>query len=305
MKRFMVLTLMSVLPFGNSFAADVESPISLVNSNVGHLSVTSGLNAVRDLEDGQSNDENVAFLDVDGSFSLAVSDDMSLIVDGMFRKDFFGGSQFDLSAGPDDVESLDWQFMVGGHWLANVGEASRVGVMGGYGDSSNAENESYSLMILGVEGQTFIDSNLMVYAQAGWGDQISGDQSDQGFQNGVFGRIGVTYFVADHTALNMDIEHARVAEYIDGSDAGRFTSVALNGETVLPFEEAPLSILYRAGFNNLDATTEGDKAKEWEVGLGLKFAFGVTSPREAALAGGSLGMPSLPIRASHYTSTLD
>jgi hypothetical protein len=305
MNRFLLSGSLILVCAGTAAAADVADAPHLINSNVGHISVLGGLNGVRDNEDGQDNDENVGFLELDASFSFAATDDLSLVLDGNLRKDFFDGERFDLSAGPDDVESLDWQFMTGAHLLHNVGTSSRIGVLAGYGDSSNAEDEGYSVMILGLEGQTFIDESLMLYAQAGWGDKVSGVSTDEGFQNGLFGRIGATFFVADHTALNFDAEHARVSRYVDGNDAGRFTQVSISGETMLPVGHGPISLLYHAGFNHVDTTTEGDTLKEFEFGLGLKFAFGASTPESAARAGASIGLPDMPIRASHLTETMD
>ncbi len=286
-------------------AADATYSAGLLNSDVGHISVVGGLDAVRDVEDGQDNDADVGFLEIDASYTFAATDSVSLVLDGNVRKDFFEDSRFELSAGPVQVESLDWQFMVGGHLLYNVGTVSRIGLLSGFGDSANAEDEGYSVMLFGLEGQTFLTDDVLLYAQAGWGDMVAGDSSNEGFQNGVFGRIGATFFLADHTALNLDLEHSRVSEYIDGDDAGRFSQVTLGGETVLPFDGAALSLLYHAGFSNFDTTTEGDDLNEYEIGIGLKLAFGASTPREAARAGVSIGLPELPIRASHLTETLD
>jgi len=286
-------------------SADVEVPANLVKSTLGHVSISTGRNAVRDVENGQHNDANPPIVDLNGSVSYAISENMLIAVDGAFRKDFFDEPRFDVSAGDEDEVSLDWQFMLGGHLLFDAGESSRLGVLAGYGDSRNAEDDAYSLVLLGAEAQTFVSNDLMVYAQAGYGNKVEGNSDDEGFQNGFFGRMGATYFYGDHTALNIDVEHAHVAKYLDGEDDGRFTSAFLNGETSLPASSLPVSLIYRVGYTSIDATTEGDYVEELEVGLGVKFTFGASSPRTAALSGRSLGMPNLPLRASHYTETLD
>jgi hypothetical protein len=127
----------------------------------------------------------------------------------------------------------------------------------------------------------------------------------EGFNDGAVVRLGATYFIAEHSALTLDLEYAEADPYIDGSDAGRFSSFGLSGETRLA-TDLPLYATYGVRKVRIDATTETDGVDEVQIGLGVKVLFGgAGSPREAARAGRTIGLPHLPGRASAWTEFID
>ena len=270
----------------------------------GHVGVSGGMLDVKQKENGSYNDERPGFLRIDGSLSLPIGSDAVLIGDGVYQKDYFDNDTFDSSS-PEDESSLDWQYMLGGHMLLNL-DGAYFGLMGGYGDSENREKDAYSIYLVGAELQSFLSEDLLFFGQAGFGDNKKAHSTspEEGFRNGVFGRVGFRQFLTDNSSITLEGEYSYVKRYIDGNDAGKFASVTIYGETSLTEGANPISLTYGARFSNIDATTEQDWLKEWSYSAGLKFAFGGTSI-ERAKSGAAIGMPYLPLRAAHWTETLD
>jgi hypothetical protein len=269
-------------------------------NGVGEVGLTFGLNNVEELFDDEA---NVGFGEISGSYSFNAGPRLLLGFDANFRVD-------DLASDPDfdDEEDPESRYNLGAHALWETGVDTRLGGFLAYGDTrmqDEAPDNNYDYWVVGVEARHFFSDNLMGYAQIGIGDKGRiGDDEGEGFNEGKVARLGATYFVKDHSAFTLDLELASADPYIDGEDKGDFFAATLSGETRLA-TDMPLMATYYIRHSDIDATTQVDAVEELEIGLGIKFVFGAGSPREAARAGRSIGVPQLPGRASAWTEFLD
>lgn len=267
---------------------------------VGDVGLTFGYTSV---DDGEGAEAGVGFAAVDGSFSFQVAPGILLGFDANARLD-------DLGSDPNfnDSEDPKAQYAIGVHALWDMGSDTRLGGFLAYGDTVSQDQstgDEFDYYLVGLEAQHFVTNDILGYAQVGLGGKVrDGDDDEEGFLDGKALRIGATYFAGENSAFTLDLEFGSASPYIDGDDDGVFFGATVSGETRLP-TAAPLSATYFLRYDQIDATTEDDEIAELQVGVGLRFLFGATSPREAARAGRSIGTPYLPSRASAWTEFID
>ncbi len=284
---------------------DPKQPVSQSGNVVGEIGVSGGWNGARmTTDDGNDFDrDSTYFTTIQGSIAFRALDVYTFAFDAYTRHDGFGSSnEFDSNNAPEDEHGF------GSHILFDFGTDTRIGGFVGYGDTDAfnlTRNESYDVLMYGFEANTFIREDLMFFAQLGYGDkERPGTSANEGFRQGLVTRAGLTYFANENTALTLDLEYANSEPYIDGNDNGRFFGVTFGGETRIS-DRAPLFVTYFTRYDIIDATTEGEKVDEMQVGFGIKYLFGADSPLEAARKGRSIGTPRLPTRASAWTEAID
>lgn len=278
-----------------------EKSTSWLNSSgiIGEFGIAAGVNKATI----ETDEANPWFTQLDGSVTLPVLENKLLIFDAFARYDDFESSG-NISNGEDPA----WEFSIGSHFLQQFTEDTRAGFFLGYGDhlmQDKGINNSYNVLMGGIEVQSFVREDLMLYTQLGYATKgRNGEDDDEGLDNTLIGRVGGSYFPTETSSISLDFQAAHNDSYIDGNDSGRLYAALLSYERLLN-TETPIYLTCFGQYNFFDTTTEGDTAREWQVGLGLRFYFGANSPKDAARKGMSIGIPSLPTRASAFTESLD
>lgn len=229
---------------------------------------------------------------VEGSIEFDLNQSIWVAIDANYRYDDFGGDF-------DDDEDPQSEYTVGAHILRDFGGDTRAGILLAYGDTRPQDydvEDSYDVYLVGLEAQTNLADNVMVYAQLGFGDKIRDVDTDEGFNDGMFARFGMQYTYSESTTFTADFEMAGNQTYVDNNDPGRFFGITFSGETRLP-TEMPLSANYYVRYDHLDSTDEGEAVDEIQAGIGIRYVFGSGST--------SIGTPRLPTRASAWTEWMD
>ncbi len=258
---------------------------------------------MREVDGGNNDKATVGFGEIWGSVAFPFANGFIVALDADIRHD-----RYRKSSDFDDDEDPDFHFGGAVHALYNFTPDSRGGVFVSYNDTrsqGDPVSDAYNVWIVGLEGQSFIADNVMVYGQIGYGFKgRDGQDDDEGFNKGIAARAGAFYFMTDRTTLNLDVEFAGSENYIDSSDPGRFFGATLGGETQVA-QNSPWFVNYYARYDHINSTDEGDHLDEWQIGLGVKYVFGASSAREAARRGKSIGTPRMPVRASAWTEYID
>ena len=299
--------IVSLLAVGIASAGTVTETAPVEPSNesgiVGHIGLSTGMNFVRETQGSSPDEGDIWFGALDASITVPLGASWLAAFDGYARYDDFQ-SEDDF----DSDEDPDWEYMLGGHFLMNVAPDTRAGLFFGYGDTRPQDGDSsdaYDVWMIGFEGHHFLTEDLMVYAQLGYGFKgRDGDDDDEGFNEGLIGRVGAAYFMSERSTINFDLEMSGVDNYIDSDDPGRFFGVTLNYQYQLS-ETLPLYFSCFGRYDHINSTDEGDHVDEWQVGIGIKYVFGAGSQRDATRKGASIGLPRLPTRASAYTEYID
>jgi len=103
--------------------------------------------------------------------------------------------------------------------------------------------------------------------------------------------------------LRAEAEFAATEQYEDPSEPGEMWTVAVLGESALPFNES-MVITYGVRYGFFDALNDDDRLAETTVSLGIRYMFGGGSADQLADIG-YYGTPYLPLRASFWTPTMD
>jgi len=294
---------LTVLLLGSAQSGDYSSkqpvnPKQPVDSRgvVGEIGLGLGWNWI-DEDDGDG--ASVYLSTINGSVAFPVGNFYIFALDAYARYDDFSDD-----ADFDSNEDPEFEYSFGAHFLRDMSADTRLGFFTAYGDTRPQDwdkDDSYDVLMGGVEYQHFVSDKLLLFTQLGYGRSLrDGEDSTEAFGEGGFiSRAGGTYFVNEQTALTLDFEAAFAAHYVDSDDAGLFYGVTLGGETQLS-EGSPLYLTYFARYDFIDATDDG-WIEDVQAGVGIKYLFGAGSSKEAARAGKSIGTPRMPIRGSAWT----
>jgi hypothetical protein len=178
----------------------------------------------------------------------------------------------------------------------------------GYGYTLSQDedhNDSYDVIMSGLEVQHFLTDEVLLFGQLGMGFKAKNGQDEQeGFNGGIVSRVGAAFFPDQKSSLIVDLEAAGTDYYLDDSgDDGRFFGVCLGYERALS-DNLPLYLNGFANYNLIDGTDDG-QVEEWQIGLGFRYYFGAESPQDAARKGKSIGVPRLPTRGLAWAEYLD
>ncbi|WP_300514001.1 hypothetical protein [Aliiroseovarius sp.] len=287
-----------------TFLAGTVALPAMAQTVVGSVGGDLGFNFVREADSPGSLDRaDVASARLAADAAWQLGNAFLLGVGADLRwDDFSSTSDF------DDDEDPDWQGQLAIHALRQLGDGSRAGVFATAGEAQSqggAADETYGVWLVGVEGQTLLSDNVLVFGQLGGGDVLAdGDGETEGFTGGYVARAGGVWFASDRTAVMASVEHSGTDKYIDSNDPGRFWDVTIAGETRLSTDK-PLLATYGMSYTFIDSTDEGDNHGETRLFAGIKFLFGADSPRERWVNGIALGTPVTPLRASAWTEYVD
>lgn len=247
--------------------------------------------------------EDVGFLALSASLTLPVGAMTSLSLDGNYRRDYFTtsanggyGSNAPISTYEGAVHilhELSPNFMFGGFY--------------GYGDSARHDrsvSDQFNVHQFGVEARAIMDDSLIGFGQFSMGYKgRDGEEAFNGYEGGAAGRIGFIFEIDDSTNWMIDGEYAFAPDMFEGEDDGKFYGVSFSGETEL-LPENNIYLTYFGGYRKFDGTTETDSITETYIGAGLSIHFNGGSRFENIRNRGSIGIPSLPNRASSWTDEI-
>jgi len=296
------LLAVSVSAQSSKHAVDPVVERSYESNIVGHLGISAGYNGVREFDgSSQLDDGDVWFAAVDGSITIPFATTWLITLDAYARYD-----DFESADNIDSDEDPEWEYTLGGHLLYQFTPDTRAGLLVGYGDTRPQDNDrgdAYDVWMVGGELHHFISDDLMFYTQFGYAFKgRDGQDDDEGYSGGLFGRVGATYFIGERSTLNLDVEFAGTTNYSD-DEHGRFFGGTLSYLQQLG-DSSPLYFTCFGRYDHINGLDEGG-VDEWQVGIGLRYVFGAGSQRDAARKGASIGMPRLPTRASAWTEYID
>lgn len=280
---------------------------------LGFVELSFGTNEVNNPEDNFK--ERAASVTLSGAYMFGIGANQHLIFEGLYRSDHYP----ELVSDDNKIED---QLQIGVHYLFDLGGAAqslggglKLGGFAAYGSAPHEDNapnnENYKVVIAGLEAiysPTWFGNNLTIFGQIGLGDAVGvgGNNSSDGFNDGTFARLGVSYSGIKNTTLTFEGEVARAKSYEDSDEPGDFSAYRISGVTQLPFK-ANLAVTYGMNFGIYDAENDPDYIKETSFNLGLRYSFG----KRASVNGtnlaraGIIGLPTLPLRASVFTPTQD
>lgn len=295
-----------VISAGAAFSADSERSVDPYYGFVGHMGVSAGANYTYEVDTSPlADDGTLGFGQIDGSLGYKGGAWM-LGAEAAVRYDDFQST--DSLDGFRDYENPEWQGNVTGHFLFDLSASTRIGAFSQYGDTlpqDGDKDDAYDYYLVGLEAQTFLADNVLVFGQAGIGDKIrDGEDENEGFVNGFVLRSGIAYFATDATTLIADAEFASSKDYIDDNDPGRHFGFAISGETLMS-EGMPLYLTYGGTYTHINSTDESEQVDEWTAMVGLDLVFGAVAPKERWTNGMAIGAPRLPVRASAWTEWAD
>lgn len=292
---------------GAAFVVSGYSASAQDRNSIGSVGLTFGGNYISDVQGSDSSPKaaTVGSVELSGDIAFPVGNNYMIGIDGKYRFDDLSSTPRFTFSSSDDPET-QYSFTI--HALKNFSDTTRAGIFLNYGRQSSQRDRSskdFDYAMIGVEGQTMISDDFLLYGQVGLGDKVrDGEDDGEGFNNGMTIRTGFNYFVSERTALNMDFEFAGSHIYIDGRDPGRFYGFSLGAETRLK-TNAPLMINYGISYTNIHSIAEGQGIEELGANIGIKYVFGANTPLERWTNGIAIGAPRLPVRASAWTSFID
>lgn len=266
-----------------AFAADVEPVKGLLLS--GDFSLYGGFADVSDPDDEL---DDTSYLVYGGTAvaSIPFGDAFSV--------------QFDV-LGEDNNVAVDDEgavttFGVGGHLSLRDPEFGLVGVFGGFGQATSDTDDAADVNWFGAEGQFYLDA-FTLYGQVGWAE--ADNDHDPLDWSDVFARGAVRYFFADNFMLQGDLSYTKAVIHSDDLDSLGWGVKAKYG-----FGDMPVYL--SAEYRGTQYDGHGENSATEHVGLlGLSVVFGASSLLEQDRYGATLETPSLPLRASAWTSPLD
>ena len=289
---------------GAAFVVSGYSASAQDRNSIGSVGLTFGGNYISDVQTrGDKDTATVGSVELSGDIAFPVGNNYMIGIDGKYRFDDLSSTQdFDNDEDPE----TQYSFTI--HALKNFSDTTRAGIFLNYGRQSSQNEtrwEDFDYAMIGVEGQTMISDDFLLYGQVGLGDKVrDGEDDEEGFNNGMTIRTGFNYFVSERTALNMDFEFAGSNYFIDGRDPGRYYGFSFGAETRLK-PNAPLMINYGISYTNIHSIGEGQGIEEFGANIGIKYVLGANTPLERWTNGIAIGAPRLPVRASAWTEFID
>lgn len=165
--------------------------------------------------------------------------------------------------GGDVKDQVD--YAVNGHLTGKVGNA----LVGGFGGVYAAKG--LTVWSAGVEGQTAVAPNVILYGQAGYG---YADKLDKANLWAVRGEA--RYFVTDTVKLQGSAGYSKV----DTDSSGNFSTWTVGAEGEYQFAGTPWSVL--AGYDYADAHKLDVKSNTFRIGGRYTFGGATLKARDAA-----------------------
>jgi len=300
-KTTTVLTLVCALAGATTASAD----------GIGYVGLSFGSNDGENPRDVEQ--ERAYSATLDAAYAFSIGNNQTLVVEGSYRSDHYGRIILN--------RQIKDQLQVGVHYLydlsgiaQSIGGDLKFGGFAAYGSAPHiaaTNNENYKVVFGGFEAiysPNWLGNSLTIFGQIGLGDAVGrrDNNSSDGFNNGTFGRVGVSYSGIKNTTLTLEGEVARSQSYEDSTEPGDFSAYRISGVTQLPFK-ANLAVTYGMNFGSYDAENDSDYIKETSFNLGLRYTFGKRASRNSTnlARAGIIGLPTIPLRASVFVPGLD
>lgn len=219
-----------------------------------------------------------------------------------FQLDFQGESAFVDNTNKNYTGSvlggahLSWRDPT--EWLA--------GAFVGVGNGFNANDETTTAWLLGVEGQYYLP-NWTFYGQLGYMDA---DEVDPGtpdaFRDAWFGRGVVRFFVDSNVKLEGELSYANGENDTDSEDMDVW-GWGLRYERAMHDMDASIFIAYQGNYYSADETVPATTRTltEHVIKLGLSYAFGIEGQKYIDRQGATLDLPMVTRWSAYGVDVLD
>lgn len=157
----------------------------------------------------------------------------------------------------------------------------------------------------GIEGVIPVGQNIVLFAQAAYGDALAlstdhagGTMESAGFHEGYVVRAGASVAVFDGTLITFEGEFGASAEYESDNEPGEFYTMAISGTTPISSDGTWVAS-YGARYAFFAAEPDPDTIVETSYTFGIRYMFG-GSTSTTMLNAGMIGLPYIPLRASAW-----
>jgi hypothetical protein len=279
---------------------------------VGYVGLSFGSNDGSNPNDAEQ--ERAYSATLDAAYAFGIGANQTLVVEGSYRADHYGTVILNREIEDQLQIGVHYLFDIAGGSAQSFGGGLKLGGFASYGSAPHVDgtpDETYKVVLAGLEviySPNWFGDSLTIFGQIGLGDAVGqgSNNSSDGFNDGTFGRLGVSYSGIKNTTLTLEGEVARSKSYEDSDEPGDFSAYRISGVTQLPFK-ANLAVTYGMNFGIYDAENDPDYIKETSFNLGLRYTFGKRATRNSTnlARAGIIGLPTLPLRASVFTPGLD
>ena len=218
-----------------------------------------------------------------GRLSLPLGSNLSL------QMDFDNETNTDWLVDGDDNDDNAFNYSFQGLVHLSWRDPS-TGLFGAFGAAGRgaADNQSYSLYVIGGEGQLYF-GDWTLYGQGGYLDSEESD--NDGMSDTAFGRGVVRWFTTENSRLQAEASYGD--GIVDGNDDGHLIEWAARYDTVLGLPvvgDANVFVGYRgAHFKNED---ENDSYTDHTFMAGFRMWFGGNTMLEFDRVGATLDAPN-------------
>ena len=270
----------------------------------GNINIGGGYNYTKtDGSDIGAEGDDTRFLEASGSINIPMGNNNVISLDGDYRRDYFSTT---VVGGYGDNAPIA-TYEIGAHFTYALSPKFSMGGFYGYGDNSRHGRDvadQYNVHQFGLEARTILSEKAIGFGQFSIGYKgRDGEDAFNGYDAGYASRLGLIFALNQSTNWMIEGEYSFAPNMFEGEDNGKFYGASFSGETaILPNNNVFLT--YQAAYRKFDSTTETDIITEKYIGIGLSFHFNSGSRFDSIKRNGSLGLPSLPNRASSWADEI-
>lgn len=252
----------------------------------------------------------------EGATNTVTDDDSYLGLGGNFRVNFPAGSQtsfqLDLQSETGFASSSNDNYtgsvLGGAHFSFRDPNEYLLGGFAGIGNGFNADDDTVTAWMLGVEGQYYLP-DWTLYGQFGYmdGSNVSA-ATEEAFRDAWFGRAVGRFFLDSNVMLEGELSYA-TGESDDNAPSTDMDVLGwgLRYERAVNSMDASFFLAYEG---NHYSTTEGggdpdDELTEHVVKLGLSVAFGIEGQKYIDRHGATLDLPMVTRWSAYGVDVLD
>jgi len=242
-----------------------------------------------------------------------VDDDSYLALGGDFRLNIPAGGatsfQLDLMSETGFVDNSNDNYtgsVLGGvHFSWRDPSEYLLGGFIGAGNGFNADDDTVTAWLLGVEGQYYL-VDWTLYGQLGFmdGNEV-GPGANEAFRDAWFGRAVGRYYLDANSKLEGELSYANGENDTDADDMDVW-GWGLRYERALSSMNSSVFLAYEGNYYASDEPPAGDdELTEHVIKLGLSVAFGIQGQKYIDHHGATLDLPMVTRWAAYGPDVLD
>ncbi len=204
----------------------------------------------------------------------------------------------------DSTENYTGSVLGGAHFSWRDPNEWLAGAFVGVGNGFNANDETVTAWLLGVEGQYYL-TDWTLYGQLGYMDA---DEVDAGtpdaFRNAWFGRGVGRYFLDGNVKLEGELSFASGDQDTNAGDMDVW-GWGLRYERAMRDWDASVFVAYQGNYYESNADAVADKLTEHVIKLGLSVAFGIQGQKYVDRQGATLDLPMVTRWSAYGVDVVD